>query len=80
MKVELESTERIVELELHGQVVPARVWVGKTGRGVEVHAYITRIAVHKDLDASEFEKDLQTAHVALPAHLSGAIPGRLVIG
>lgn len=80
MKVELESTDRIVELELHGQVVPARVWVGTTERGVECHAFITRIAVHRELDASEFEQDLQEAHVSLPANLVGAIPARLVIG
>lgn len=80
MKVELESTDQIVELELHGHVVPARVWVGKTASGVECHAFITRIAVHRELDASEFEQDLQEAHISLPGALAGAIPARLVIG
>lgn len=79
MKVTLESTDRIVELELQGQVVPARVWVGKTARGVACHAFITRIAVHSALDASEFEQDLQEAHVRLPFDLARAIPARLII-
>jgi len=31
------------------------------------------------LDASEFERDLKEAHVALPADLARAIPTRLVL-
>lgn len=81
MKVELESTDRIVDLELSsGVVVPARVWVGKTARGIECHAYITRIAVARELDASEFENELREQRGTMPAALNRAIPTRLVLG
>lgn len=58
MKVELHSTEKLVQLEIDGHTVPARIWEGKTAGGIACHAYITRIAVHKDEDASEFEREL----------------------
>lgn len=55
MKIEIESTTKIVQLN----GVPARIWTGKTASGIPVHCYVTRIAVQKDLDASEFERELQ---------------------
>lgn len=55
MKVTLESTTKIVELN----GVPARIWEGTTESGVPCHAYITRIAVHRDEDNSQFERELQ---------------------
>ena len=78
MKVTLESTDKIVELEMNGSVIPARVWHGRTENGIECHVYITRIAVARDHDASEFEHDLKEAHVSLPPALERAIPARLV--
>lgn len=55
MKIELTSTTKIVELN----GVPARIWQGFTESGIEVHCFITRIAVAKNADASEFKKELQ---------------------
>jgi hypothetical protein len=54
MKIIIESTTKIVEIN----GVPARVWEGKTDSGIEVHCFITRIAVDKKADASQFEKEL----------------------
>lgn len=79
MIVTLQSTDRIVELELNGTAVPARVSVGRTEHGVECHAYVTRIAVARDGDAAEFERDLRDAPVSLPPALDRAIPARLVL-
>ena len=78
MKVTLESTEKIVELTLHGQTLPARVWEGETANGIRCHAYITRIAVDPALDASEFERDLHEQHRPASAEIA-AIPSRLVL-
>lgn len=77
MKVTLENTDKTVELVINGCTVPARVWEGQTENGIRCHAYITRIGVDKNDDATEFARDLQetrpaTAEVA-------AIPARLVI-
>lgn len=55
MKIELESTTGMTELN----GVPARIWEGKTDNGIPVVAFITRIAVQKDEDASQFETELQ---------------------
>lgn len=73
MKVQLQSTEKIVHLN----GLPARVWEGITEGGVKCHAFITRIAVHKDDDASEFEKELQE-HAA-PSSEIQSIPLRMII-
>ena len=54
MKVTLESTTKVVTLNGH----TTRVWEGETERGIRCHAYIVRIAVHKDLDSSEFDREL----------------------
>lgn len=75
MKVTLESTDKIVELTLNGQTLPARVWEGETANGVKVHAYITRIACAIDADASDFERELQECRppspgvAVIPLHL-----------
>jgi hypothetical protein len=77
MEVTMHPTDKFVELELNGNVMPARVWEGRTSSGIECHAYITRIAVHNDLDSSEFERDLKSVRAATPA--IQAIPTRLVL-
>lgn len=77
MKVTLDSTTKIVELTLNGQTLPARIWEGHTESGIPCHAYITRIAVHEDLDASQFERELQEHRRATPA--IEAIPLRLIL-
>lgn len=55
MKVTLQSTDKIVQLN----GVPARVWEGESSSGIKVHAFITRVAVGKDEDCVEFEKELK---------------------
>jgi hypothetical protein len=73
MKVQLHSTEKIVTIN----GIPARVWEGVTEGGVNCHAFITRIAVHENDDASEFEKELQE-HSAPSAALDW-IPLKMII-
>jgi hypothetical protein len=76
--VHLTSTTKIVELETATGVVPARVWEGHSDDGVEVIAFITRIAVHQAQDMSRFEAEL--AEVA-PPKFAGvqAWPARMLI-
>jgi len=59
MRVILESTDKIVELQTSTGIVPARLWEGVTDSGIQCHAFITRIAVHKDDDATQFERELK---------------------
>ena len=57
MKVEIESTTKIVQLN----GVPARIWEGQTESGIFVHCYITRIAINEDepeSNAKIFEEEL----------------------
>lgn len=77
MKVTLENTTKIVTLNINGHDVPARIWEGKTEKGIKCHAFITRIAVHKDDDAAEFEKDLQECEE--PSAEIDAIPMHIII-
>lgn len=80
MKITLTNTEKIVTLKLPSGEVPARIWEGRTERGVPVHAFITRVAVAKDQDAGEFERELQECPPARPSEDMEAIPLRLIIG
>jgi hypothetical protein len=60
VKITIESTDRIVNLHgPSGGAVPARVWQGHTDSGIPVHCFVTRIAVAKDQDATQFERELQ---------------------
>ncbi|HLY83015.1 MAG TPA: hypothetical protein VKQ71_08515, partial [Acidimicrobiales bacterium] len=58
MKITVESTTKIVQLEGHVGGVPARVWEGTTERGVRVVALVTRITP-LDGDSAQFEQELQ---------------------
>jgi hypothetical protein len=78
LNVHLESTDKIVELKTPSGVVPARIWEGHTEAGIACHAFITRIAVSKDLDASEFERELQEHRPPSP-EINKAYDLRLVI-
>ncbi len=55
MKITIESTTEIVTLN---DSVQARVWEGETASGIKVQCLITRIAVHKGDDCSQFEAEL----------------------
>lgn len=77
MKVTLESTSKIITLVVNGHDVPARIWEGTTANGIKCHAYITRIAISKDDDAAEFERDLKEHAAPTPA--IQAIPLRMIL-
>ena len=73
MKVNLESTTKIVTLN----GVPARIWEGKTESGMKVHAFITRVAVDKDEDQTQLQKELQEC--AAPSKEVEAYPFSLIL-
>ncbi len=77
MIVRLESTSKIVELLVNGQSVLARIWEGETAKGIKCHAYVTRIAVARQDDASEFALALNECRAPSPE--VEAIPLRLVL-
>jgi hypothetical protein len=79
MKVTLESTDKIVHLKTPSGLVPARIWEGTTESGIAVHAFITRVAVHKDLDQTQFERELLEKHAALSPALQGVYDARLLV-
>ena len=60
-------------LKVNGTDVPARVWEGRTESGVECHALITRIGVHREQDTSQFERELQETK-PLSVHLEDMFP------
>lgn len=73
MRITLENTSKIVELN----GIPARIWEGRTESGIQIHAFITRVAVRNDADCSEFERDLQETRAPSPA--VAALPTKLVL-
>lgn len=50
----MTNTAEIVEVN----GVPCRLWVGKTESGIEVQCLVTRVAVLKTEDCSQFEREL----------------------
>ncbi len=56
MKVTAVATEQITEID----GVTARVWKGTTENGVEFIMFVARVAVHKDADPAEFERELKS--------------------
>jgi hypothetical protein len=77
MKITIENTTKIVELNIDGRLVPVRIWEGQTESGIPVHCYITRIAVHRDEDSSQFEAELKAQRV--PSAEVEAIPLRMIL-
>ncbi len=73
MKITIESTDKIVELN----GVPARIWEGTTKAGIPMHAYITRVAVREDADADEFEREL--AEQKKPSEAVQGIPLSMIL-
>ena len=62
MRATLESTDYIVTVN----GVPGRVWEGTTESGARFFALITRVAVHKEDDNSQFERELRECRPASP--------------
>lgn len=73
MKMQIESTTKIVTFN----GLPARVWEGKTARGVPVIVFVTRIAVDKADDAGELAAELEE-HKA-PSVPAASFPTRMLI-
>ena len=73
MKIAIESTTKIVHLN----GVPARIWEGQTDSGIPIHCFITRVAVHNDLDHTQFERELQEQRK--PSTDVEALPLRMIL-
>jgi hypothetical protein len=80
MKITLENTTKIVKLVTEGGSgeVPARIWEGTTDSGIPVHCFVTRIAVAKDADAAQFERELLAQRPPSPA-VAAAYPLRMIL-
>lgn len=74
MKITVESTDLMVTLN----GVPARIWQGETDSGMPVHVFVTRVAVDKDEDLSQFERELQRT-AAPRADIAHAYPMRMLL-
>lgn len=78
MKVELHNTATVVELIVSGVRVPARIWEGTTETGIPITAFITRIAVDRQEDTAECERELlETSPSSVEAE---HWPARMVLG
>jgi hypothetical protein len=76
MKATIENTDCIVMVTVDGQTVKARIWKGVREKGVSFELAVMRIAVGKDQDCSQFEKELQ--EMAIPRFKSEAFDPRMV--
>lgn len=79
MEIILKSTTKMVEFDVNGTIVPARVWEGTTANGVPCFAFITRIGVSVDEDQSQFEQELGEATHRVPSPALQAIDMRYIL-
>jgi hypothetical protein len=77
MKITIESTSRLIEIQTLQGRVPARIWEGQTDRGIRVACMITRISVRDDEDRAQFDADLEKHRE--PSAEAMAFPLRLLI-
>jgi hypothetical protein len=80
MKIQIESTSRVVTFGVNGAEVPARIWQGETDTGIPVQVFITRIAPEippADSRCEQFAKELQEQ--AAPRPTVNAIPLRMIL-
>lgn len=80
MKIHIEPTTKIVELQTEGGIVPARVWEGVTDSGVPVHCFITRLAPTipvNDPRQEQFKKEL--AEQRSPTAAVQSYPLRMIL-
>ena len=77
MKVTLESTTRIVAIQMGRSELQARVWEGETGNGIKVVALIAQVAADQDADLQEFERDLQERRP--PSAAAECFPLRMIL-
>ena len=73
MKIEIESTDKIVELN----GVPARIWDGKTDSGIPVHCFVTRISPQTNDNIEQFEKELMETKA--PSTAIASYPLRMIL-
>ena len=79
MKLSIESTNHMTTIEVPGGgSVPARIWEGHTESGIPVVCLITRVAVHKEHDTAQFERELAEQRAPSQAGIE-AIPLRLIL-
>lgn len=55
MRIQIESTDQITKIN----DVPVRVWKGTSEAGIDCFVFVHRLAVHKSLDASQFDAELK---------------------
>lgn len=73
VKITLESTTKVCTLN----GIQVRVWEGKTEAGVPMCAFIARVAVSRDEDVAQFDRDLQACRV--PSAEVSAFPARMIL-
>lgn len=85
MKIAIESTDKIVQLQLgvNGDgIVPARLWEGHTDSGIPVHCYVTRIVPTIEVPlpdevARQFASELREC--VPPSAVVQSIPLRMIL-
>ena len=79
MKITIESTEQLVEVDTGRGTVQGRLWKGTTESGIEVICVVTRIGITSDADQKQFELELKACPRTELHAKPQAIPLPLVI-
>lgn len=77
MKLTIESTVQMVYADKNDTRPVGRVWVGTTDTGIAVQVLVSRVAVSKDADQTQFAKELNAQHA--PAVAYPAFPLRMML-
>ena len=79
MRITLDSTKVVTDIQINGVDVPARLWEGHTEDGVPVHAYITRVSPQTDDPEATAQFSRELRETARPSVTMGAIPLRMIL-
>ena len=82
MQIQIEPTDKIVELEAGGGGrLPARLWEGTTDRGTPVHCFVTLIAPTIENPPAEVQQEFARSlrETRAPSAAVASYPLRLVL-
>lgn len=81
MNIAIESTEKVVQFQVGGANVPARIWEGHTDEGIPVMCFITRIAPALEPLPADVEAQFAAAlkECVPPTPVVQSIPLRMIL-
>jgi hypothetical protein len=70
MKITIEPTPELTEINVNGHPVPMRIWTGRTEGGIDVEVYVYATTPMHEHDAERFMDEYRAAGMVRAASLA----------